>query len=118
MNRHTICRVEDVVVGKLLPVTIGRSAIIVYRLPTGDVKAISGRCPHQGADLSYACITGTTTGDHPHEVSVDRLGEILRCPWHGFEFDLMTGCPLVKSSSMRLREYRTVIEGDNIIIET
>jgi nitrite reductase/ring-hydroxylating ferredoxin subunit len=33
---------------------------------------------------------------------------VLRCPWHGFEFDLVSGAPLVESPAampMRLRFY-------------
>lgn len=117
-KRHTICKVDDVVAGALLPASIGRSPLIVYRLPTGDIKAVSGRCPHQGADFRHACVTGYTSGDNPHTVVVDRVGEILRCPWHGFEFDLVTGRPLVESPTMQLREYRVVIEGDQVVVET
>lgn len=117
MNRRTICKLDDVVEGKLLPVTIGRTTVVVCRLPTGEIKAVSGRCPHQGADFTHACVTGTTAGDGPHNIIVERIGEILRCPWHGFEFDLVTGGSLVESSTMRLREYRTTIEGDDVIVE-
>ena len=117
MKRHMICKVEDVVAGALLPVTIGRSPIIVYRLPTGDIKAVSGRCPHQGADFTHACITGYTSGDDPDDVVLERAGEILRCPWHGFEFDLVTGCAVVETPAMRLREYRVMIEDDQVVVE-
>lgn len=117
MSRHTLCRVDDVVTGKLLPVTIGRSTIVVLRLPTGDIKAISSRCPHQGADFSHGCITGYTSGGSPHTVMMIRPGEILRCPWHGFEFDLVTGYPLVEPSTLRLREYRVTIEDSEVIVE-
>jgi nitrite reductase/ring-hydroxylating ferredoxin subunit len=27
----------------------------------------------------------------PGEIQYTRLGEILRCPWHGWEFDIRTG---------------------------
>jgi nitrite reductase (NADH) small subunit len=117
MTRHAVCKTDDVVVGKPFTTTIGRAPIFLVRLPSGDISAFSGRCPHQGADLAQGCIIGRVSGESPNQICVDHVGEILRCPWHGFEFDLLTGAAVVQPSTMRLREYSVAIEGGDVVIE-
>ncbi|PZT72279.1 MULTISPECIES: Rieske 2Fe-2S domain-containing protein [unclassified Streptomyces] len=52
-------------------------ATLVVRLAGGAVR-IPARCPHRGAPLAEAAVTGT----------------LLVCPWHGATFDLRTGSRL------------------------
>ena len=99
---------NDVKIGEITPAKLGRSKLVLTRLPSGELRAISGRCPHQGADLEYACITGMATGRSREQIDMTRDGEVMRCPWHGFEFDLETGEPAVsppEATRMRLRLY-------------
>ncbi|HZP80657.1 MAG TPA: Rieske 2Fe-2S domain-containing protein, partial [Chthonomonadaceae bacterium] len=39
-----------------------------------------------------------------------REGEILRCPWHGWEFDLLTGRSLFNPHKIRVRTYEVTVE--------
>ncbi|QXD25110.1 Rieske 2Fe-2S domain-containing protein [Opitutia bacterium ISCC 51] len=49
-------------------------------------------CPHAGARFSEGRVSGLVQGTHPDEpVGFCRKGEIITCPWHGWEFDLTTG---------------------------
>lgn len=117
--RHTVCDVSTLETGTIKQATIGRRTILLSRLPNGEIRAFSGKCPHQGADLAYGCISGTTTGTHPNEVAFERPGEILRCPWHGFEFSLIDGEPAVKSSAslpMRLRFFDVEIDDGKVVV--
>ena len=41
----------------------------------GSYHAIDGLCPHQGGPLGTGTLCGTT----------------LTCPWHGWQFDVVTG---------------------------
>jgi len=41
----------------------------------GVYHAIDGLCPHQGGPLGTGALRGTT----------------LTCPWHGWQFDVVTG---------------------------
>lgn len=117
MMRHTVCQLADITPGTVLYKAAGRLNIVLLQMPTGDIKAIASRCPHHGANLSHGSITGYMTGNGPNDVHLERCGEILRCPWHGFEFDLVTGRAVVESSKLSLREFPVVIEGDNVIVE-
>ena len=44
-----------------------------------------------------------------------REGEILRCPWHGWEFDLNSGQCL--TDRRRLKRFPVVIRDDAIYVE-
>ena len=58
-----------------------------------------------------------TEGDNGLNVDPDR--PVLRCPWHGFEYDLATGEPVVPAPAhrrMRLRTYPVELIGDEVVI--
>jgi 3-phenylpropionate/trans-cinnamate dioxygenase ferredoxin subunit len=61
----------------------------------GTYYALKSSCPHQGAPLCEGRVTGTTAVlQHGRELPTavwTREGEIVRCPWHGWEFDILTG---------------------------
>ena len=67
----------------------GREVGIV-RTPDG-VFAIGNRCPHQGAPLCSGRVTGTMLASEPNRYVYGEEALVVRCPWHGFEFDLRTG---------------------------
>lgn len=121
MTKHIICKAEAVCTGKITAAKIGRAPIILSRLPSGEIRAASGRCPHQGAGLEHGCITGTTCSDTLNEMTFANFGETLRCPWHGFEFSLIDGRPLVEDRTghpIKLRLFDVTIENGDVVITT
>lgn len=121
MAKHIVCKADEVCEGKITAAKIGRAPIILSRLPSGEIRAASGRCPHQGAGLEHGCITGTTCSNRLNETTLANFGETLRCPWHGFEFSLIDGKPLVESRTtlpMKLRLFDVTIENGDVVITT
>jgi nitrite reductase (NADH) small subunit len=53
------------------------------------VYAIRNRCPHHGGPLALGLVRERETGRPGHYGPGG--GRVLRCPWHGWEFDLETG---------------------------
>ena len=49
-------------------------------------------------------------------IAVDGLGEVLRCPWHQWAFDIATGRCLV-DSEIRAKTYPVKIKGDDVVVE-
>ena len=52
-----------------------------------------------------------------------REGEILRCPWHGWEFDVTSGRSIFNPHAVRVRSYRVAVEAadcqpDEVRVET
>jgi nitrite reductase/ring-hydroxylating ferredoxin subunit len=111
--------VSELEVGKITPAKVGRSPIIVAKLPSGEIRAVGGKCPHQGADLEHGCISGTTESATPNQLRYCGYGETLRCPWHGFEFSLIDGLPAVHDTTwlpIRLRLYDVEIDGNDVVV--
>lgn len=76
--------------------------------------AVLNVCPHELAPVCLGRISGTTLPSPPGQLRWGREGEILACPWHGWEFDLLTGKAL--ADKRRLRLYRVTVEEDTIFI--
>ena len=76
----------------------------------GTYYALRNRCPHQGAPLCLGSLKGTALPSQPGEYAWGREGEILCCPWHGWEFDVTTGRSLFNPHRVRVRAYEVTIE--------
>ena len=49
----------------------------------------------------------------PGEYRLERQGEMLRCPWHGWEFDIKTGQSWCHPESVKARTYNVeVVPGE------
>ena len=86
----------------------------------GSYYALHNRCPHMAGALCAGPITGTTlpTEEVPparREFVYGREGEILRCGWHGWEFDITTGQCLI-STRIKARTYPVTVENGEIIV--
>ncbi len=75
----------------------------------GEYLAIRNRCPHQGGPLCEGVTVGAITSDQPGEYRYERPGEIIRCPWHAWEFDLRTGASWFDPARQRVRAYEVEV---------
>ena len=48
--------------------------------------------------------------DRPGDYKLVRKGEFLRCPWHGWEFDIRTGQSWCDPKTTRVRAYDASVE--------
>jgi 3-phenylpropionate/trans-cinnamate dioxygenase ferredoxin subunit len=76
----------------------------------GRYYALRNTCPHAGARLCEGTLSGLVTSDGPGEYTYEREGEILRCPWHGWEFDVTTGRSWFDPARTRVRAYEATVE--------
>lgn len=60
-------------------------------LVDGLVYAWRNVCPHVAAPVCEGVICGTRRPSLVYEYEFGKDKEVLRCPWHGWEFDLLTG---------------------------
>jgi 3-phenylpropionate/trans-cinnamate dioxygenase ferredoxin subunit len=81
----------------------------------GEIIAALNLCPHELAPVCRGKVRGTTLPSPPGEYRWGREGEILACPWHGWEFDLLTGRALA-DERVRLRRYPVSVEDDTIFV--
>ena len=57
----------------------------------GAFYALKNACAHQGARVCLGKIVGTALPSDVYEYQYGREGQILRCPWHEWEYDIKTG---------------------------
>ena len=43
---------------------------------------------------------------------------VIRCPWHGWEFDLETGRSLLEPERYGLRTFRVTEDGGDVVLHT
>ena len=57
------------------------------------------------------------TSSEPGSYDYSRPGEILRCPWHGWEFDVRTGRSWCDPKRLRLMNYAVTVEPGAKLVE-
>ena len=82
----------------------------------GTLCAINNYCPHQGGPLCRGTVTGVAVADRPYEFNWTRDGEIVRCPWHRWEVDLLTG-EVLTDPTLKVKRYPVVVEDGEIVVE-
>jgi nitrite reductase/ring-hydroxylating ferredoxin subunit len=111
-----VCRAGDLRNGEMKAFSVGRISVLVAR--EGDhFYALRNVCPHQGADLAAGWFGGTSVPSQAGQVVFGRSGEIVRCPWHNWEFDVRTGCSLHDPEKQRVKAYKVVVDGDRLLVD-
>lgn len=116
LSELDIGAVNDFVQGKPKRVEVNGRALVVVR-EQDEFYALHDTCPHQGASLSKGHVSGTTLYCKPGEsIPYGSDGQILVCPWHGYEYNLRTGCSIFDPETIRVRSYLLHVEGDRVLI--
>ncbi len=109
-RRLTVCAVSELPPGGRKIVEDGSDSIGVFNVG-GKLYAIKNVCPHKGAPLCQGSLHGTHKPSEVHQYDPGYEGQIIRCPWHGWEFDIVTGKGLFDRNS-RVATY--VVEVDEL----
>lgn len=109
MGRHIVGTVAELPEGARTIVEAEGRSIGVFNV-AGTYYALRNSCPHQAAPLCLGSIKGMTMPSEPGEYVWARDGEILRCPWHGWEFDILTGRSIFNPHRTRVKAYEVTVE--------
>lgn len=115
--KHVICGIDELLPGSKRLVHLNQVPVIVARISPDELTAFYGRCPHHGADLNRSELTYITESSEPGTYQICRVNEMIRCPWHGFEYDTKTGRSVVDPVRYRMKTYKTYIEDGQIVVE-
>lgn len=110
-STYRVCRTSELPEGSSRITEANGVSIGVFHIPEGFF-ALLNRCPHRGAPLCRGVVTGLVTAERPQEWNLEREGEIVRCPWHGWEFDIATGKSVFNPHRVRTRSYPVTTEPD------
>jgi len=109
-NACDIGAVADFENGRPSRVEVDGRALVIVRQDE-RFYALRDVCVHQGARLSNGKVGGTSPPCLPgEEIEYGRIGEILTCPWHGWEYDICTGQSLINPQKVRVATYAVRVE--------
>ena len=115
--RFVVGTVDDIPPGSRKVITVEGREIGVFNV-NGEYFAVLNRCPHQGGPLCNGRQTGFLVAPTPGDYQLTRPGEVIRCPWHGWEFDLRTGQSWCEPAKVRVRRYEVSVEsGETLVAE-
>ncbi|CAG7617187.1 Rieske (2Fe-2S) protein [Paenibacillus allorhizosphaerae] len=107
-------QVSDIVQAGSKLVEIRGIDIGIYYV-NGAYYAWRNVCPHAAAPICKGKVCGTKLPSEVYEYEFGKDEEILRCPWHGWEFDLLTGKHMA-DDKVKLRGYEVLVEGEEIYV--
>jgi 3-phenylpropionate/trans-cinnamate dioxygenase ferredoxin subunit len=92
--------------------------VVVFNVG-GRLFALRDVCPHRGARLSDGTVLeGLLTASEPGCYAYDDARKLVKCPWHGWEFELETGRSWVEPDRTRVRPYSVAVEPGPYTAET
>ena len=101
---HKVAELTDLPEGRVMTVTAANKTMALTHV-NGQYAAMDNHCPHQGGPLGEGSI----------EVGKD--GQCwLRCPWHGWDFDPLTGRPPGGHEDSGQQLYPVEVRDDGIYI--
>jgi nitrite reductase (NADH) small subunit len=115
MTVHYVLDADAVSEGGHAVVTIEGKSIGIYRI-NDEYYALNNYCPHQGAPMCAGLVSGTTLASNVYEYEYGKKGEIIRCPWHGWEFDIRTGKSLF-SEKIWVKTYKVNVQDGKVGVD-
>ena len=114
MTEHIVGSIHDLSPGSHRVIRVGTLEIGIFNVQ-GALYALPNVCTHQFGPLCEGTVNGTSAcnAQTGWRYAWMREGEIVTCPWHGLEFDIITGQCLAQPA-LRLRQYRITVEDGRI----
>ena len=101
---HKVAELDELPDGRVMSAKAGHRAIALSHFD-GQYAAMDNKCPHQGGPLGEGSI----------EKGVD--GKCwIRCPWHGWDFDPLTGKPPGGHEDTGQETYAVDVRDDGVYI--
>lgn len=99
MSRERVCRLDELTLGKGREFVVAGRVLAVFLLEAG-VKVVEGICPHAGGPLAQGMVRG----------------EVVTCPWHGWQFNVATGQHQL-NPRMCVPVFSASVVGDDVYVE-
>ncbi|MEM7129311.1 MAG: Rieske (2Fe-2S) protein [Chloroflexota bacterium] len=108
MTKHIVATIDEIPPGERKVLNVAGRPIGVFNID-GEFFALRNQCPHQGGPLCEGRLSGLIEAEKPGDFTYSRANEIVRCPWHGWEYDIRTGQSWVDPSQVRVRNYEVSV---------
>jgi nitrite reductase (NADH) small subunit len=97
-TRHLLGPLDQIPIGEGRAFDLGGEQVAVFRLRSGDLRAVSAVCPHRGGPIADGLIDL----------------RVVICPLHLNAFDLATGCSTTDAPPLRTYDVR--LDGEQIVV--
>jgi nitrite reductase (NADH) small subunit len=95
---------------------VGGREVGVYNVD-GKYYAVQNICPHALAPICRGPIGGTMMPSRPGDpFELGMAGRVLRCVWHGWEFDVVTGQALFGIDKRKLKTFPISEQDGRLVI--
>ncbi len=116
MPKYVIAPVKDIPAGTRKLIEIRGRNIVIFNLQ-GEFFCLLDRCPHQGGSLCRGQLVGLVEANEPGIYKFSRPNEIIRCPWHGWEFDIRSGKSTCNPEKIQATQYGIEIKKGTMIAD-
>jgi len=91
-----VASVEEIPLGQGKIFDLNGNQIAVWNI-NGNFQAFQNVCPHRGGPVGEGELEGT----------------VITCPWHGWQFDLITGSSPINPAA-KITKYEVKVEGSDV----
>ena len=98
-NLHRVAATTDVPLGSGREFVAGGRIVALFHLDSG-FHALDGICPHSGGPLAEGAVQGN----------------VVTCPWHGWQFDVTSGRHCLNSQLCHT-SFPVTVTGDDVYVE-
>jgi nitrite reductase/ring-hydroxylating ferredoxin subunit len=109
MSRHVVAATAEIPRGGKKLVTVKGREIGIFNVD-GEFYALANRCPHAGGPMCEGRVGALIRSSGPGDYHLERQGEFLRCPWHGWAFDIRTGQSWCDPNDMKIRQFKVAVQ--------
>jgi len=99
MGFERAAKTSEIPVGKIAEVQVSGKPVALANV-AGKFCAISGICAHQAGPLGEG----------------ELEGQVVTCPWHGWQFDVTTG-QVVPHGGLCVDKYAVEVRGDEVYVD-
>ncbi|MBM4764740.1 Rieske (2Fe-2S) protein [Bacillus sp. B15-48] len=115
--KEPVCKINEFDSSNMKAVTINNKPIVLVKSENGEVYALKNACPHKGPCLSGGMVDNDCSSNEVGQYNFERDKEVIRCPWHSWEFDIKTGQSIINPEKVRVKTYDVTIKDDKIFVD-
>ena len=113
-QKHVVATAKELPPGTRKLVTVNNREIVVFNIK-GEFFGVLNRCPHNGGSLCKGTLTRRISSPEPGVYDTPTGAELIRCPWHGWQYDVRTGQSWCEPERARTITYPVrVARGDDL----
>jgi 3-phenylpropionate/trans-cinnamate dioxygenase ferredoxin subunit len=115
MSKYVAAKAAEIPPGTSRAVTIAGRSIAIFNVD-GTYRALRNHCAHQGGPLCGGVVVADIRASRPGAYEYDPTRRLVMCPWHGWEYDLVTGQSWFDPRRQRVRPYQVEVESGSELL--